>query len=111
MSFAVLVIVVLLLACANGANDNFKAVASVFGTRTLGFREALRLGTVAQLAGSAASLVLAADPVEGKAPETDIIPREGVEGVLSSEIGTPMPVPAGRTSSTFFEGAAERDSR
>jgi len=32
MSYVVLVIVVLLLADANGANDNFKVVASVFGT-------------------------------------------------------------------------------
>ncbi len=49
----------LALAFANGANDNFKATATVYGSETLGYAKARRLATVAQLAGSAASVVLA----------------------------------------------------
>ncbi len=54
-----LVAAALALAFANGANDNFKATATVYGSETLGYTHARRLATVAQLAGSAASIVLA----------------------------------------------------
>jgi PiT family inorganic phosphate transporter len=49
----------LLLAFANGANDNFKGFATVWGARTLGFRAALIWAAIATAAGSAASIVLA----------------------------------------------------
>jgi PiT family inorganic phosphate transporter len=49
----------LLLAFANGANDNFKGFGTVWGARTLSFRAALIWATVATAAGSAASVVLA----------------------------------------------------
>lgn len=44
------------LAFANGANDNFKATATLHGGGDLDFEGARRLATVAQLAGSLASL-------------------------------------------------------
>lgn len=47
------------VAFSNGANDNFKGFATVWGSNTLGYRPALALATVAALAGSLASLVLA----------------------------------------------------
>ncbi len=47
------------LAFANGANDNFKGFATIWGSRTLTYRWALILATGAALAGSAASLVIA----------------------------------------------------
>ncbi len=50
---------VLLLAYANGANDNLKPTATLFGAGTLGFGGSRRLATAAQIAGSAVSLVLA----------------------------------------------------
>lgn len=50
---------VLLLGYANGANDNFKAVGTVYGSSTLGYRAALGFATVAQLAGSVASVFVA----------------------------------------------------
>ena len=59
MTGALLLIGTALVALANGANDNFKPVATIYGAGTLGYRRALRLATVAQLAGSAASVVLA----------------------------------------------------
>ena len=50
----------LFLAYANGANDNFKVVATVYGSGTLRYRQALWLATAAQLMGSLLSPFLAA---------------------------------------------------
>jgi PiT family inorganic phosphate transporter len=47
------------LAYANGANDNFKGVASLFGSDTAGYGGALAWATVTTFLGSAASVVLA----------------------------------------------------
>ncbi|MEO7775688.1 MAG: inorganic phosphate transporter [Steroidobacteraceae bacterium] len=47
------------LSFGNGANDNFKGFATVWGSGTLGFRPALVLATVATLAGALASVFLA----------------------------------------------------
>lgn len=49
----------LLLAAANGANDNFKGVATLHGSGTLRYRAALTWATVSTFAGSAAALWLA----------------------------------------------------
>ena len=55
----ILLLSVVLLAYANGANDNFKAVATLYGSSTLTFRASLVVATVAQVLGSVASVVLA----------------------------------------------------
>ena len=55
----ILVLAVVFLALSNGANDNFKGVASLFGSRTAGYRVALAWATVTTAAGSMAALVLA----------------------------------------------------
>lgn len=47
------------LAFANGANDNVKGVATVYGSAQLGYRRALVLATASQMGGSLASVVLA----------------------------------------------------
>ena len=52
------------LAYANGANDNFKAVATVYGSKTLSYRGALTWATCSQLAGSAAALTWGAHLVK-----------------------------------------------
>jgi len=49
----------LLLAYANGANDNFKGVATLFGSATCDYRRALAVATVATLLGSLTALVAA----------------------------------------------------
>ena len=59
MMYALLFIVVLALAYANGANDNIKAFATVYGSGVLPYRRALALATGAQVAGSAMSIVVA----------------------------------------------------
>jgi inorganic phosphate transporter, PiT family len=51
--------VVALLAFGNGANDNFKGFATVWGAGTLSYRHALALATIATVAGSIASILLA----------------------------------------------------
>jgi hypothetical protein len=47
------------LAYSNGANDNFKGVASLFGTRTAGYRTAIYWATVTTLGGSICAIYLA----------------------------------------------------
>lgn len=54
-----LILAALGLAFANGANDNFKGFATVWGSAALGYRRALILASVATLAGSLLSLYLA----------------------------------------------------
>ena len=60
----VLVGVALFLAFGNGANDNFKGFATVWGSDTLPYRRALLLATLATVAGSLASWWLAGTLVE-----------------------------------------------
>ncbi|MGH7947351.1 MAG: inorganic phosphate transporter, partial [Opitutaceae bacterium] len=47
------------LAYSNGANDNFKGVASLFGSRTCSYRTAISWATVTTFAGSVAAVFLA----------------------------------------------------
>ncbi len=53
-----LTLAVLVLAFANGANDNFKGVATLYGSRSLGYRAALAWATASTLAGSLLALLL-----------------------------------------------------
>lgn len=55
----ILIITALFVAFSNGANDNFKGFATVWGSNTLSYRAALTLATIATVAGSVASLFLA----------------------------------------------------
>ena len=54
-----LIAVALFLAFGNGANDNFKGFATVWGSDSLNYRQALILATAATVAGSLLSLYLA----------------------------------------------------
>jgi len=54
-----LLLAVSFLAYSNGANDNFKGVASLFGTKTTGYRTAIGWATLSTLAGSVAAIFLA----------------------------------------------------
>jgi len=56
---AIIILVGLLLAFANGANDNFKGVATLFGSGTTRYRGALIWATLCTAAGSLAALGLA----------------------------------------------------
>ena len=48
-----------LLACANGANDNFKGVATLYGSETMTYRRALVWATVNTALGSITAVWLA----------------------------------------------------
>lgn len=56
---ASLLLAALLLAFTNGANDNFKGVATLYGSGALGYRAAISLATVSTLLGSLAGLYFA----------------------------------------------------
>src|SRR5882724_11724452 len=47
------------LAYSNGANDNFKGVASLFGSRTCSYKTAISWATITTFAGSIAAIFLA----------------------------------------------------
>lgn len=74
-----LIAAVLFVSLSNGANDNFKGFATVWGSDTLSYRRALLLATVATVAGSLASWMLAgslAEAFSGKGLVPDSIASE-----------------------------------
>jgi phosphate/sulfate permease len=56
MFLLLLGLAVLFLAYSNGANDNFKGVASLYGSHTCGYPTALTWATVTTAAGSVAAI-------------------------------------------------------
>jgi PiT family inorganic phosphate transporter len=71
---------VLFLAYANGANDNFKGVATLFGSGTASYRTALIWATLTTLAGSLCALYLAQgliDTFKGKGLVPDAVTHDG----------------------------------
>ncbi len=78
---ALLVAVTLFLAYANGGNDNFKGVATLYGSGTLGYRQAVTFATAAQIAGSVASLFLA----------DTLVKAFSGKGLVPPEISTSIP--------------------
>jgi PiT family inorganic phosphate transporter len=75
----------LFIAYANGANDNFKGVATLFGSGTTDYRRALWWGTLTTLAGSAAALFLA----------NELIPTFQGKGLVPAELARSQPFIAG----------------
>jgi PiT family inorganic phosphate transporter len=74
MTFAILVFAVFWLAWSNGANDNFKGVATLYGSGTADYRRALAWAAITTVAGSLVSVALAGRLVKafsggGLAPE------------------------------------------
>lgn len=57
--FFILFLTTFFLAYANGANDNFKGVATLFGSRTTNYRHAIGWATITTFAGSVCSIFLA----------------------------------------------------
>jgi PiT family inorganic phosphate transporter len=82
----------LLLAFVNGANDNTKGVATLYGSGALGYRPALALATLSTAAGSLASIALAAGLVkafsaQGLVPDALLTP-EYLAAVALAAAGT-----------------------
>lgn len=59
MITGIIFLAVCFLGYSNGANDNFKGVASLFGSRTCGYRTAITWATVTTFAGSVTAVFLA----------------------------------------------------
>lgn len=79
VTLALLIFAVFWLAYSNGANDNFKGVATLYGSGTLTFRSALTWATAAAIAGSVLSITLAgslAKSFSGKG----LVPPELLQG-------------------------------
>jgi PiT family inorganic phosphate transporter len=75
-----ILVAVLFLAATNGANDNFKGVATLFGSGTASYRTALIWATITTLGGSLCALLLAQGLVEtfkGKGLVPDAVTRDG----------------------------------
>lgn len=76
MILLMLVTAVVLLAYGNGANDNFKGVATLYGSGTTSYRRALAWATAATLVGSLLALLLASglvDAFKGKGLVPDAV--------------------------------------
>ncbi len=54
----ILLLTIWFLAYSNGANDNFKGVATLFGSDTLNYKKAIWWATGTTFAGSIASIFL-----------------------------------------------------
>ncbi|MEO8461521.1 MAG: inorganic phosphate transporter [Dokdonella sp.] len=54
-----IIVITVLLAAVNGANDNIKGAATLFGSGIVGYRAAITLATVATALGGAASILIA----------------------------------------------------
>ena len=59
LATALLFLATLFVAYANGANDNFKGVATLYGSDTASYRSAIALATVATFAGALCSVYFA----------------------------------------------------
>src|SRR6266568_3241043 len=59
MEVGLLLLLVLLVAYSNGANDNFKGVATLYGANVADYRKALVIATSATFAGCVASVFVA----------------------------------------------------
>jgi PiT family inorganic phosphate transporter len=94
LTLALVAVAVLFLAYNNGANDNFKGVATLFGSGTCGYRAALAWATVTTLAGSLLALILArglVDTFKGKG----LVPDEVIAQpafVLAVSLGAALTV-------------------
>ena len=104
MLLVMLFIAVILVTYSNGANDNFKGVATLWGSGTLAYKPALVLATVATFAGSVCSYFFAAELIKnfsGKGLVPDAIIQSadfvlavalsaGITVLLATRLGFPI---------------------
>jgi inorganic phosphate transporter, PiT family len=104
MTIVLLFVTVCFLAFSNGANDNFKGVASLYGSGAASYRGALAWATIATLAGSVCALFLAQTLLikfsgKGLAPDgliqsvpfiTAVAAGAGMTVILATRLGFPV---------------------
>ncbi len=94
MTLVLLFVATCFLGYSNGANDNFKGVASLFGSRTCNYRTAISWATITTFAGSIMSIFLAQTLLK-KFSGKGIVPDQFVDSeyfVLSVAIGAGLTV-------------------
>ncbi len=109
---------VCLLAYSNGANDNFKGVASLFGSRTAGYWAAISWATATTMAGSLTTMFVAQGLLKkfsgkGLVPDTLTASPEfllavavgaGVTVILAALLGFPVSTTHGLTGALAGAG-------
>lgn len=81
MLLMALFVTTMFLAYANGANDNFKGVATLYGSGTASYRVALTMSTIATLAGSISAIFLAQELVNSFSGK-GLVPQETVVSIV-----------------------------
>lgn len=118
MLVTLLFVAVVFLAYSNGANDNFKGVASLFGSRTCGYRTAISWATLTTAAGSLAAIFLAQELLKkfsgkGLVPDALIASPEfliavaigaGATVILATVTGFPISTTHGLTGALVGAG-------
>lgn len=104
MIFVLIILASLCVAFANGANDNFKGVATLFGSGTTNYRRALWWATGTTLLGSVAAFLLAGNLIKsfgGKGLVDDLVASQpafaaavgagaGLTVLIATRIGMPV---------------------
>ncbi|MBL4755804.1 MAG: anion permease [Flavobacteriales bacterium] len=94
MILIVLFIVACFLAYSNGANDNFKGVATLFGTGTTNYKRAIAWATITTFLGSVTALFLA-DALVQNFSGKGLVPDEWIQApsfAISIALGAGMTV-------------------
>ncbi|MFC5048206.1 anion permease [Aquimarina hainanensis] len=78
MTLSILFIAACFLAFSNGANDNFKGVATLFGSGTTDYKKAINWATLTTLAGSIAAVFLAEELVKNFSGK-GLVPQELIQ--------------------------------
>lgn len=124
MAIGVLLFTGLLLAFANGANDNLKGVATLLGSGTANYRRALYWATICTLLGSVTAAWLAADLLKtfsGKGLVTDVLVQRpdfaaavtcgaGMTVLLATRFGLPVSTTHGLLGALVGAGVAAGSS-
>ncbi|MCK6542923.1 inorganic phosphate transporter [bacterium] len=108
----------LFVAYSNGANDNFKGVATLYGSKALGYKASIGLATVTTFAGSVCSIFIAQSLVsnfsgKGLVPDTLTVTPEfltavalgaGLTVLIASFFGFPISTTHGLTGALTGAG-------
>jgi len=114
----VIVAATLFVAYANGANDNFKGVATLFGSGTTDYRKSLGWATITTFAGSVTAFFLATELIslfQGKGVVPGLFIRSesflaavilgaALTVILATKIGMPISTTHGLTGALFGSG-------
>lgn len=106
MGIAILLISVFWLAWSNGSNDNFKGVATLYGSATCSFKRTLIWGTSATIIGSLVSVLItqsliAAFSGKGLIPDSlidqSLLTAVGASGAITIFLATLLGMPTSTT--------------